>query len=114
MENKIQVFTNEQFGTVRTVEINGKPHFVAADVCRSLEIANYTQAVQRLDEDERAMFNIGRQGDTNIVTESGLYSLVFGSRKPEAKAFKRWITHEVLPPEIRQTGGYIPVEKKGN
>src|SRR5690625_1845425 len=63
-------------------------------------------AVGRLDEDERAKFNLGRQGDTNIVNEYGLYSLILASRKPEAKRFKRWITHEVLP-SIRKTGGYV-------
>ena len=62
--------------------------------------------LSRLDDDERAMFNIGRQGNTNIVNEPGLYSLILGSRKPEAKQFKRWITHEVIP-TIRKTGGYV-------
>lgn len=65
-----------------------KPWFVAADVCRALEIANPTDAIKRLDEDERARFNLGRQGETNIVNEPGLYTLVLGSHKPEAKAFK--------------------------
>ena len=78
---------------------------MAADVCRVLEIQNATQALNRLDEDERAMLNIGRQGETNIVNEPGLYTLVLGSRKPEAKTFKRWITHEVIP-SIRKTGRY--------
>jgi len=115
MENKIQVFTNDQFGTVRTVEINGEPHFVAADVCRALEIE--PTATRRLDEDEVSTLRLtqgtpnGGNPNINVITESGLYSLVLGSRKPEAKTFKRWITHEVLP-QIRQTGGYIPVEKK--
>ena len=67
-------------------------------------------ALGRLDEDERAKFNLGRQGDATIVNEPGLYTLVLGSRKPEAKAFKRWITHEVLP-NIRKHGVYITDEK---
>lgn len=101
----IKIFESKEFGQLRSVLRDGEPWFVAADVCRVLEIQNYTQAVARLDEDERAMFNIGRQGDTNCVNEPGLYSLVLGSRKPEAKAFKRWITHEVIP-SIRKTGQY--------
>jgi prophage antirepressor-like protein len=97
-----------QFGekSVRTILKNNEPWFVAKDVCEVLEINNVTQAISRLDEDERSMFNIGRQGESNIVNEPGLYTLILGSRKPEAKQFKRWITHEVLP-MIRQTGGYI-------
>ena len=103
--DELQVFENEQFGQVRTIDRNGQTWFVAADVCRILEIQNATQAVGRLDEDERAMLNIGRQGETNIVNETGLYVLVLSSRKPEAKDFKRWITHEVLP-SIRKHGLY--------
>ena len=75
--------------------------FVAADVCRALGLGNSTVAVARLDEDERSKFNLGRQGEATIINEPGLYALVLSSRKPEAKAFKRWITHEV----IRKTGG---------
>lgn len=91
--------------SVRVVDRDGEIWFVAGDVCTALQISNPTQAVARLDDDERAMFNIGRQGDANIVSESGLYSLVLSSRKPEAKKFKRWVTHEVLP-AIRKTGQY--------
>ena len=102
---EMQVFQNEQFGAVRTVIREGQPWFVAADVCNVLDLSNPTIAVSRLDEDERAKFNLGRQGDATIVNEPGLYALVLGSRKPEAKAFKRWITHEVIP-AIRKTGAY--------
>lgn len=101
----IQIFKNEQFGEVRTIEKNGEPWFVAADVCKVLDLSNPTIAASRLDEDERAKFNLGRQGETTIVSEAGLYTLVLGSRKPEAKAFKRWITHEVIP-TIRRHGAY--------
>jgi anti-repressor protein len=94
---------------VRTVSIQNEPWFVAKDVCGVLEIANPTQALSRLDEDERAMFNIGRQGEANFVNEPGLYTLILGSRKPEAKQFKRWITHEVIP-SIRKHGAYITPE----
>lgn len=101
----IQIFKNEQFGEVRTIEKNGEPWFVAADVCKVLDLSNPTIAASRLDEDERAKLNLGRQGETTIVSEAGLYTLVLGSRKPEAKAFKRWITHEVIP-TIRRHGAY--------
>ena len=104
--NDIQVFSNEKFGQVRTVMQGGEPWFVAKDVCDALDIANVTVAVARLDDDERSKFNLGRQGETFCVNEPGLYSLVLGSRKKEAKDFKRWITHEVLP-TIRKTGGYV-------
>lgn len=90
---------------VRTAEIDGALWFVAADVCEVLGIQNVAQAVERLDEDERYMFNIGRQGSVHGINESGLYSLVLGSRKPEAKRFKKWVTSEVLP-AIRRTGSY--------
>lgn len=110
MENKLMIFENEAFGKVRTLNLNGEPWFVAVDVCSVLDLSNPTIAVSRLDEDERAKFNLGRQGDATIVNEPGLYTLVLGSRKPEAKAFKRWITHEVIP-AIRKHGVYITDEK---
>ncbi len=110
MENNIQVFNNEEFGEVRTVMVSDEPWFVAVDVCKALELSNPTVAVSRLDEDERAKFNLGRQGEGIIVNEAGLYSLILGSRKPEAKVFKRWITHDVIP-AIRKTGGYIQGEE---
>ena len=110
----LQIFNNDQFGQIRTTVKDGEPLFVAADVCRALEISKYRDAVSRLDEDERGSFEVDTPGGTQkmtAVTESGLYSLVLGSRKPEAKAFKRWITHEVLP-TIRQTGGYVSDEQQ--
>ena len=110
MENKLMIFENDAFGKVRTLNLNGEPWFVAVDVCSVLGLSNPTIAVSRLDEDERAKFNLGRQGDATIVNEPGLYTLVLGSRKPEAKAFKRWITHEVIP-AIRKHGVYITDEK---
>ncbi|SET95545.1 BRO family, N-terminal domain [Salinibacillus kushneri] len=90
---------------LRIVEFENEPWFVAKDVCNILEIKNTTQAVAKLDDDERSMFNIGRQGNTNVVNEFGLYNLVLGSRKSEANQFKRWITHEVIP-AIRKNGFY--------
>lgn len=107
--NKMTVFENPEFGQVRTVEREGEPWFVAADVCRALEIRNSRDAVARLDDDEKntVVLTNGNRGNPNmsIVNEPGLYSLVLGSRKPEAKAFKRWITHEVIP-AIRKRWAY--------
>ena len=91
---------------VRTFLQEGEDWFVAKDVCDVLDISNPTVAVSRLEDDERSKFNLGRQGEALIVNEPGLYSLILTSRKPEAKAFKRWVTHEVLP-AIRQTGSYV-------
>lgn len=105
MDN-VTIFRKDEFGAVRAVTLEGEPWFVAADVCRALGLGNSTVAAARLDEDERSKFNLGRQGEATIINEPGLYALVLSSRKPEAKAFKRWITHEVIP-EIRKTGGYI-------
>jgi prophage antirepressor-like protein len=94
---------------VRTIMQDGEPWFVAKDVCEILELGNITLALDRLEEDEfsstKVTDSLGREQETYIVNEPGLYSLVLGSRKPEAKQFKRWITHEVLP-TIRQTGSY--------
>ena len=103
--NELQIFSNPAFGEIRVTDQNGEPWFVAAVVCRALDIGNPTQAIARLDSDESTLIsNEGRE--MNIISEPGLYALVLGSRKPEAKAFKRWVTHEVIP-SIRRTGGYI-------
>ena len=107
MNTEIQTF-NFNTSPLRTMtDEAGDPWFVAKDVCDILEISNPSDALKRLEYDERARFNLGRQGETNIINEAGLYALVLGSRKPEAREFKRWVTHEVLP-TIRKTGGYIP------
>lgn len=109
MDNKLMTFENAAFGKIRTLTIDGEPWFVAADVCRALEIGNPSMAVERLDDDEKGISTIdtlgGKQRMT-IINEPGLYSLVLSSRKPEAKAFRRWITHEVIP-TIRKYGGYM-------
>ena len=89
----------------------GEPWFVAKDVCDILGHSNVSMVLDRLDDDERSKFNLGRQGETNIVNEAGLYSLVLGSRKPEAHEFKRWVTHEVLP-SIRKHGGYMAGQER--
>lgn len=94
---------------VRITDRNGNPWFVLVDVCRVLGIANSSDASSRLDDDEKSGVAItdphGREQDTTVINESGLYSLVLTSRKPEAKRFKKWITGEVIP-SIRRTGGY--------
>ena len=108
MNNELQVFNSSEFGNVRVVQVDGEPWFVAADVCRALKISNSRDAVARLDDDEKGIGSTdtlgGKQG-MQIINEPGLYTLVLGSRKPEAKTFKRWVTHEVLP-TIRKTGSY--------
>lgn len=96
--NELQIFENPAFGKIRTVRQENEILFVAADVCKALDLRNPTKAVSRLDDDEKANLKLGfRGGDINVVNEYGLYNLVIASRKPEAKTFKRWITHEVIP-----------------
>lgn len=106
--NQIQKFVNNQLGEIRTVTIDGEPWFVAKDVCDILGTTNPTMAMDGLEAFERAKFNLGRQGEANIISESGFYALVIRSRKPIAKPFRIWVTSEVLP-QIRKTGGYIPI-----
>ena len=109
MENNMQIFQNEKFGKIRTLNLDGEPWFVAADVCKALLIVNSRDALTRIDDDEKGVVSTdtpgGRQ-EVTIVNEPGLYALILSSRKPEAKAFKRWITHEVIP-AIRKHGAYI-------
>lgn len=109
MENNLQIFENDQFGEIRTTMKDGEPWFVAVDVCRALEHSNSRMALERLDDDEKgvsSIYTLGGKQEMAVVNEPGLYTLVLGSRKPEAKAFKRWITHDVIP-TIRKTGGYV-------
>lgn len=101
----IQLFRKEEFGTIRTVILNGEPWFVAKDVCDILGTTNPTMAMEGLEDFERAKFNLGRQGEANIISESGFYTLVLRSRKTIAKPFRIWVTSEVLP-SIRKTGKY--------
>ena len=110
--NEIKVFSNDQFGQIRTINQNGEPWFVAMDVCNALELGEVHVAMRRLDDDEKDRFStptLGGEQEMSYVNEPGLYSLVLGSRKPEAKAFKRWITHEVIP-AIRKHGVYATPE----
>lgn len=115
MEQKpeLKLFQNDDFGTIRTVVIDGEPWFVAADVCKILEHSNPTIAMNGLEDFEKTKLNLGLQGgNTNIISESGFYTLVLRSRKSIAKPFRIWVTSEVLP-SIRKTGRYIaPSENK--
>ena len=109
MEAGLKIFEKPEFGSVRVVEKDGDPWFVAKDVCEALELDNVGQALSSLDDDEKntIIINDGIPGNPNraIVSESGIYSLILRSRKPEAKAFKRWLVHDVIP-TIRKTGSY--------
>lgn len=102
--NDLQIFTY-QSNEVRTIMKDGEPWFCLADVCRVLGIKNPSQMADRLDQDERTMFDIGRQGKTWFINESGLYNVILRSDKPEAKPFRKWVTGTVLP-TIRKTGSY--------
>ena len=113
MQTEIQIFKNEQFGEIRTmVDEKGEPWFVGTDVAKMLGYNQSDKAILRhTDEDDRMKCTVtdslGRGQNTFVINESGLYSLILSSKLPQAKAFKRWVTSEVLP-QIRQTGGYIP------
>lgn len=106
--NNLQVFNFNTF-QVRVVTVGDQAHFSASDVCNVLGLGNVTMTTARLEKDEFSSIEvvdaIGRQQESVFVTESGLYSLVLGSRKPEAREFKRWVTHDVLP-SIRKHGMY--------
>ena len=108
--NEIQSFTNDQFGTVRAVrDENGEPMFVAGDVAKILGYRMASDMTRRLEEDEKGTRSVrtpGGEQQMAVITEPGLYSAILGSRVPEARAFKRWVTHEVLP-ALRRDGGYM-------
>lgn len=116
----LQVFYNESENvSIRTKVIAGEPWFVGKDVCNLLGLVNHKKSLQALDDDERRGVTIsdpiGRNQQVNCINESGLYHLIFISRKPEAKAIRRWVTGTVLP-SIRRTGSYTvgsqPEERK--
>lgn len=105
--SKLDLFTYEG-QQIRTVLVDGDPWFVAADVAAVLDMGNVHSSLALLDDDERGLHTVetlGGDQEQRTVSEAGLYSLILRSRKPEAKPFKRWITHQVLP-QIRKTGGY--------
>ena len=107
IQNGIEVFESPIFGQIRMVMVDDEPMFCLVDVCRALEIKNATDVAKRLDEDELTRLNLGgRAGESNFITESGLYAVIVRSDKPNAKKFRKWVTSEVLP-TIRKTGGYV-------
>lgn len=112
MNNEIKKFDFKGAPLRTLTDKAGEPWFVAKDVCDILELSNVTEALRSLDDDEKSNFRISEVAQNGgraplIISEPGLYKLIMRSRKPEAKEFQRWVTHEVLP-QIRKTGGYIP------
>lgn len=113
--NEVRIFTNSEFGQIRTVEMDGEPWFVGKDVAMALGYSNASKAVSvHVNEDDRILKTIeadSRNGNvvktqTTLINESGLYALIFGSKLESAKRFKHWVTSEILP-SIRRNGGYI-------
>lgn len=104
--NELKIFESQEFGQVRTVVLNEESMFCLMDICKALEISNPTMTASRLEEDEVTKLDLGgRVGETNFITESGLYAVILRSDKPKAREFRKWVTSEVLP-SIRQTGIY--------
>lgn len=107
--NDIKTFNNPEFGSIRTVEVDGKPYFVGKDVAEILGYSNPRDAInKRVDEEDKGVAKCDTLGGTQelaVINESGLYSLILSSKLPSAKKFKRWVTSEVLP-AIRKTGHY--------
>ena len=107
--NELQIFNSEEFGDIRTITIDNEPWFVGIDVAKSLGYANPKNAVPKhVSEEDKLNTQIeyaGQRREVTIINESGLYSLIFGSKLESAKRFKRWVTSEVLP-TIRKTGSY--------
>lgn len=122
--NEMQVFSNPEFGSIRTIKVNGEPWFVLKDVCEAFGETNYRRVASRLEDDEKGVSQISTPGgkqNMTIVNESGLYSALFAmqpekargvdneyivKRQTQLRQFKRWVTHDVLP-SIRKTGGYM-------
>lgn len=113
MKTNIQIFTSEIFGNIRTCQVNNQIMFVGKDVATALGYSNTSKAIlQHVDHEDKGTLPIRETAyETRavVINESGLYSLILSSKLPQAKAFKRWVTSEVLP-QIRQTGGYIPTK----
>lgn len=109
MENEIQIFENPEFGKVRTVQLDDEPWFVGKDVAEALGYSETAKAIRmHVDEDDKGVSVLDTPGGkqkTTVINESGVYALVFGSKLPNAKAFKHWVTHDVLP-SIRKHGAY--------
>lgn len=110
MSDALMVSTSAFFDkqAIRTIILNGQPWFASSDVCSALELTNPRETIRRLDADERGKVRLATAGgeqETNVVNESGLYLLTFNSRKPEAAAFRKWVTSEVLPSLCRAASG---------
>lgn len=105
--NNLRIFENSEFGKIRTITKDNEPMFCLMDICKALDMKNPTMVASRLEDDEVTKFDLGsKRGETNFVTESGLYAVILRSDKPNAKKFRKWVTGEVLP-SIRKNGGYI-------
>ena len=104
--NEIQIFKNNEFGEIRIIKENNNIWFCLKDICDVLGLSNPSQVLEKLDSEERSKFNLGRQGEANFTNESGLYTVILRSDKPNAKPFRKWVTSEVLP-SIRKTGMYL-------
>ena len=116
MANEVQIFENAEFGKVRTIVKDGEPYFIGKDVAEILGYSNTRDALAKhVDDEDKNTVAIrdGIQGNPNltIINESGVYALIFGSKLPKAKQFKRWVTSEVLP-SIRKTGAYSTIPKE--
>ena len=112
MKKEIRIFTNEVFGEIRTCQVNNQIMFVGKDVATALGYSNTRDALSKhVDAEDKgtvAIRDTAYETRVTLINESGLYSLILSSKLPQAKAFKRWVTAEVLP-QIRKTGGYIPI-----
>ena len=112
-KTNIQIFTSDIFGEIRTCQVNNQIMFVGKDVAQALGYSNTSKAIQQhVDHEDKGTLPIRETAyETRavVINESGLYSLILSSKLPQAKAFKRWVTSEVLP-QIRLTGGYIPTK----
>ena len=113
MKANIQIFTSDIFGEIRTCQVNNQIMFVGKDVATALGYSNTRDALRKhVDTEDKgtvAIRDTAYETRVTLINESGLYSLILSSKRPQAKAFKRWVTSEVLP-QIRQTGGYIPTK----
>lgn len=111
--DKIEIFRNEAFGEIRVSGTSEQPLFCLADICKVLELGNPSQVKSRLGDggisNEVIPDSLGRQQEATFVNEDGLYDVILDSRKPQAKAFRKWITSEVLP-SIRKHGAYMTQE----
>lgn len=110
---KYQSDEEQQLAEITTVEIDGDIWFVATDICKTLGLSNTTEAIRGLDDDEKLTSELMRAGQmrkTNLINESGLYALIFKSRKPSAQKFRKWVTKEVIP-SIRKKGYYGRIDR---